>query len=232
MFSMFRSEADRLYQNAGIILVIVGVIFSLAGGLGFFGQMRMKRSMRSAQATITAVYSDKTEVQYFADGQAYTVQLNYCSDLKRPGDIMTIYYQPGHPEEANIGESGIFVIFFIIGMVVLIAGCASVQRYKKINRKRRYLLAHGQKIFAKIIRIESDYRYERTHSYARRLICQYNSPDGDIHIFKSDPVWMDFPDGMIGDEAPINVERGKYDNYFVDVSFMMSGVEIHIHNAK
>ena len=43
---------------------------------------------------------------------------------------------------------------------------------------------------------------------------------------------MDFPDGMIGDEAPIYVERGNYDNYFVDVSFMMSGVEIHIHNAK
>jgi len=226
---MISSDDNRLYKRVGWIFITVGIIFCTVGGAGYAGQLFVRKSMCPAEAVVTARYPGGTEVEYSANGQIYRSVLNYSSDFLREGDTLTVYYQADHPEETAFGEPVIFLVFIITGLVVLLTGVFAGRRYAGMQQKHQYLMKNGQKLYAEIIRVDSDYRYQRSYAYAKKIICQYHSPDGKIHIFESEPIWLDLPSGLIGKKAAVYVERGNDANYFVDLSFITSDVEIHIH---
>lgn len=226
---MISSDANRLYKRVGWIFITVGIIFCTVGGAGYVGQLFARKSMCPAEAVVTARYPGGTEVEYSANGRMYRSILNYSSDFLREGDTVMIYYQAGHPEKTAFGEPVIFLVFIIVGLIVLLTGIFAGRRYAGMQRRHRYLMENGQKLYAEIIRVDSDYRYQRSRAYAKKIICQYNSPDGRIHVFESEPIWLDLSSDLIGKEASVYVERENYNNYFVDLSFITSDVEIHIH---
>ncbi len=217
---MFSIEANGLFKVAGKLFIIVGIIFFIVGGSGYISQLAAKKSMCTAEATIISRYLERTEVEYAAEGHVYRTILNYSSDFHRAGDTMTIYYQPGNPEEVRLGEPAIFLVFTFMGAVALGVGIFAKRRYANIVTKRKYLIENGVKLYARIIRIEYDYRYERSHTYAKKLVCQYDSPDGSVHIFASEPIWTDMSENLIGNEVAVYAERGNYDSYYVDLSFI------------
>lgn len=226
---MISSDTNRLYKRVEWIFIAVGIIFCITGGIGYTSQLFIRKSMCPAEAVVTARYPGETEVEYSVNGQMYRSMLNYSSDFLYEGDTLRIYYQADHPEKTAFGESVVFLVFTIMGLVVLLTGIFAGRRYAKIQQKKQYLMKNGQKLYAEIIRVDSDYRYQREYTYAKKIICQYDSPDGRIHVFESDPVWLNISSDLIGKEAAVYVERGNYNNYFVDLSFITSDIEIHIH---
>ncbi len=225
---MLSSGTNRISKIVGILFIAVGIIFCGVGGGGYIRHMAVKQSMCEAEATITAKYPNGTEVEYLVDNEVYTARLNYSSDFFFVGDKLTIYYQEGNPGRIEFANPILFYLFFIIGSIIFIVGICAVIVYRKKNRKRKYLMQNGQKLYARIIRIECDYRYQRNYTYARKLICEYDSPEGTAHIFVSDPIWADLSENIAGNEIAVYIESGNFENYYVDLSSIPASMEIHI----
>ncbi len=215
---MFSSDVKRMYQIIGILFVIVGMIFSLTGGVGLVRQQVAKGSMCETEAIVTVRYPEGTQVEYMAGGSTYRTILHYSSDFLHVGDSITIYYQPEDPEQVRLGEPVIFYVSLFLGLVLLLIGMTAGYYYTKLKRKRQILVDQGKKVYAQVIRVEYDYRYERDYTYARKLVCQYDTPGEPARIFESEPVWAGDPEQLIGKELAVYIDRRNAANYYVDTS--------------
>ena len=150
----------------------------------------------------------------------------------------SLYYKGGNvtingvytycpPGEFNIAIGmflGIFgglgLIFFILGMILLING---LKRSKAIKQ----LLEEGKQITATITDIERNQsvRVNGRHPYI--VYCEYEDAySGKIHVFRSDNV-MDNPGDVIGQSIPVMVDRDNWDLYYVDTNSLTSRYEYH-----
>lgn len=226
---MSGSGAYGLYKTAGMLFIAAGIIFCVIGAGGYASQVMVRRTMNAANAVVTAIYPEGTQVEYSVEGQQYVAVLNYSSDMLHLGDVIRVFYPEGHPEDPRLGESVVFLAFLFLGAVFLAAGTLSWRRWANMEKRRKYLMQNGHKLYARIADVKYDFRYKRGYTYARRLVCQHEMPEGEILTFISDPAWTDSWEGLIGNEVAVYVERGNYGNYYVDLSFLASSAEINIH---
>lgn len=123
----------------------------------------------------------------------------------------------------------LFLVFLLIGPLLLLTGILLKWRYRTIMRKRQDLIENGQKLYARVVQVKCDYRYQRAHSYAKKLICRYTAPDEGEYTFISGPIWTNAPEELIGKMVPVYIRRGEPDHYHVDIRTVSPGLEIRIH---
>lgn len=224
---MFSKSAKQLYRQVGTLFLLVGILFVIIGSVGMAHQAVARHTLQTTEAEILSVHSGYTEVRYFAEGQLYTAELNYRSTSQRAGDKVKIYYELEYPEKASVKLPFFFEVFFLTGTVVLIAGICLKRQDTILERKKQYLLKYGKRISAKVIGVETDYHFRRNYSYAKTLVCQYGAPDGTIHIFKSEPIWVDLPNDLKSETVIVYINQEDFSNYYVDLSSVMPAIKVH-----
>jgi len=226
--SSLNCEGNRQIYQIGIIFFLVGVIFIAIGGGGLENQLRTRKSSQSTMATITAMHSNWTEVEYKVEGKTYTANMNYTSSAHYIGDTITVYFKPEQPEKVFLNIPVFYLMFLIPGLILMIISIVLLMHYTRRTKRKKYLLENGQCIYAEIIGLENNYHLKRNNFYAKTLVCQYQAPDGTIHIFESDPVWFNFSNNMKSDVAAVYVEYGNFDQYYVDLSSVVENVVVHV----
>lgn len=184
----FRQHSvNSMLRQVGILFVLIGIIFAVVSSAGMYWQARQRESLIKTTAVVTEVSRNKTEVTYAADGEYYTVWLNYHSSMKFPGDTMTVYYDPEHPEDAGLYMPWFYAATLIPGILILFPLGTGMLIFSSCRRKRaRRLKENGQCVYAEIIQVERDWRFRINRRYASRLVCRYPEPDGTVSQFTSE----------------------------------------------
>lgn len=134
------------------------------------------------------------------------------------------YCPPGELSTPVLLFGGIFgglgLIFFILGLILVVAGI----KRKNLSKK---LLDTGKHIVAKVSDVELDLavRVNRRHPFV--IICEYEDIySGKIHVFRSNDI-MGNPGDIIGESINVYVDNDDWNKYYVDTDSFQSKYEYH-----
>lgn len=118
------------------------------------------------------------------------------------------------------------VIFCLLGGIfVLIGGCFLVWVWRK-KQKIREVIEGGNSVNAIVSQIVMDSGVEINGQNPYRVICQYQDPQGTLHIFRSGDIMFN-PGDLTGKYVRVYVEAGNLDHYYVDIDSILPEVKVH-----
>ncbi|GGI65294.1 MULTISPECIES: DUF3592 domain-containing protein [Enterococcus] len=127
------------------------------------------------------------------------------------------------PLEQTILFRLIFLASFgLPALVLLIIGGIVLFRNSRKRKREEALKAHGKKIQATNLTIESS-NVQVNRQYQMYLTCTYQDKKGDYFLFKSRLLRLN-PLPFLGDEVTVYVDPEKQQDYFVDIEGSMAKV--------
>lgn len=117
----------------------------------------------------------------------------------------------------------IFLVSFgLPALVLLIIGGVVLLRDRRKSKREDALKAHGKKIQATNLTIESS-NVQINRQYQMYLTCTYRDKKGDYFLFKSRLLRLN-PIPFLGDTVTVYVDPEKQQDYFVDIEGSMAKV--------
>jgi len=222
----------------------VWMFASIFGGIGVlcaaigFGMMIHSANFASSAEQTQGVVVEMARSND-SDGVSYTpvvaftdrngVRREFVSSLSTSwraydeGERIEVLYDPVDPDRAAINSSteryllpGIFA--GIGSLFTLIAGGFIVWRVRRIQTVAK-LFHHGQRIEATVIDCQRDGSMKINGRSPYRVMAQGTHPaTGMLASFKSDPIWLDLSDELVGQTVPVLVDRSDADAHYVDLT--------------
>lgn len=163
------------------------------------------------------------KVQFTTKGggeETFTSSTSSSPPSHREGDVVTVMYDPAHPEDARIDSfmdlwfgpllvGGVFgVIFTLIGLAVLLQGMKAIVQ-------RRRLRENGLKIAAEVQGIEA------APGGGYTIVARATDQRGIQRIFRSDMIMRDPGPKMLGRSSiEVTVDPDDYGTYEIDLGFL------------
>lgn len=208
-----------VFHAVGIIFVIVGVVFAaVTFGLVYSSSQFYSNAVRT-EGTISRISSREIYVSYEADGEELVSPLGFYTNTMRVGDPITIYYAADDPARIQTKSSGLLALIFgIVGMIMLGTGTALlIYRFRKKAQGQR-LRETGMRLDGEIIGVAVDSRISSNYQHPYVLQCQCRTPDGQLRLFQSGPIWYDPTKLLTSNYVSIYVDRNDFRKYYVDLS--------------
>lgn len=208
-----------IFRAVGIIFTFVGVIF-LAVSIGLFiRSARFHSDAVLVEGVIEKITDEKVYVSYEVDGQLISTRLGFYSSSMRPGDSITLYYDPQDPYHVEASGAQILNWIFLV-MGLLESGIGIGLLITSVRRKKltKQLKENGLRLEAEVIGISLNQQISSNDRHPYMLDCQCIMPDGSIQVLHSEPIWYD-PTNMLQDSyVPVYVDRKNYKKYYVDLA--------------
>lgn len=227
-------------------MIILVVIFTIVGavfvGVGIFSAVKyneVKNDWQIIDAEITDFIisthtsggkhhrrhtTRSTQVKYIFDAKEYGgVSADYSSDWKK-GDTIKIYCNPNKPEQIygvkTLSRNA--MTFTSIGVLVLAVCVAISIKFLKGGHNNKKLLENGKKIQATVI----SYTYDKTVSFnsknPMKIFATYTDENGLKHNVKSENIWEEASEDIVGKTITVYVDSENALNYYVDARSLFS----------
>lgn len=143
----------------------------------------------------------------------------------RKGEKVEVLYLPNEPQNAFI--KGFFslwgaalIIGGVGGMFLLIGGTIlGVSRFK--SSRDNYLKQKGARIETEFMGVEINKRIEVNGRNPYRVLTQWQNPaTGELITFKSNDLWSDPSNHILGRKITVFMERNNPKKHYVDLSFL------------
>ena len=213
-----------------LIFLIIGIVFTSMIGVFTAINLNIKNNYTPIEATIVDFSrhrsgdsdSTLTVVEYSVDGQKYENFLNSYSSTWAVGDRITVYYNPDNPNQVK-SDIPVFVgiAFGAMGIVFIIVGSVFSVKERKLNKKKKQLLANGLTLTATVIDFSVNTSISVNHRHPYIVEVEYD--DGvKKHRFRSENVWHRVTDAYIGETVKVYYEPNNMGNYYVDTDSLFA----------
>jgi Protein of unknown function (DUF3592) len=210
------------------LFLLIGIGLLAGAGVVYFNTSKFVAGARTAQGTVVALKSGAPEVKFRAqDGRE--VQFTSSVSSKPPaysvGEKVEVLYRPDRPEDAEVNAFmslwlGV-IILGALGSGFSVVGAAMVLGLGSGKPADPTLRLSGMSIQTDFQGVERDTNYNLGSRHAFFVVSQWKNPaTGDIHLFRSDPLWYDPTSHMKTGKITVYIERGNPGKYFMDVSFL------------
>ena len=219
-------KKSHLYSKLefSIVFLLIGIIFTTVSVIFIVFDFNIRNNWVESTGIISSINrsSEKIEFTYEHNGYTYMFKSDTYYPFIEIGDSIDIYINPNKPNK--IYESGkIFVIlvFFVIGVSVLITGIVFFIQHFKFMTIRKRCLNTGRYKRVKVLRFEETRFYvrrSRNSFFNRRykpyyvMIVEYQGLEYKSNMYLPDPVDICFKNAIV-DFYYISEE-----NYFIDVA--------------
>jgi hypothetical protein len=221
----------------GLAMIIIGVI-ALGVGVNTIRKNTLQRAntirvsatvehvdvtYKSTKRSGNHVVSSNIRMSYDYNGKHYiTVLDDYTTNMKE-GDTRYILIKKNNPAEAMsmsydvlavIGPFFLFLLFSVIGILLVIVG-------SKADKKRKFLLTNGRKVYATVVDCKLNTNVRINGSSPSRYICQFDDPfTGEKRMVVSKDVYNCRMDA-VGQQVVVYVDDRGNNGYYVDVDSIM-----------
>ena len=223
------SFASTVFTTVGVVL-LVGAGFAsqktrsfLADAAKAEGTVIELKASRSQDST-----TDRPVVRFIGpNGQTVEFTSSTGSDppLHKAGQKVEVWYRPTEPRNAKINGffslwgvsaimGGMGGVFFLIGSSMLVAGARK-------RRQDEFLRTHGLPIETEFLGVEQNAAVTLNGRHPYRVLTQWLNPvTSELHVFKSDNLWVDPSSHLQGRKITVLIDRNPPQHYWVDLSFL------------
>lgn len=215
------------------IFAFIGTVFGVVSAvLTFKSDELIANGVRTQGRVVRLLYNDggsaSPVVEYetgSGDTRTYISSMYSSPPAYRPGETLTLWYDPEHPDRVQLSGldrwllPGIFGFFFAIFGGIGYGGLL-VQQAKK--RRRAWLQVNGARVQAALTEVGRNYSLKVNGVSPFVLLCQWHDPAADkVYSFTSDSLWFD-PAPFVRDKKTIEVliDPRNPKSYVVDTSFL------------
>jgi Protein of unknown function (DUF3592). len=201
----------------------VGIIFLITGILLMISTVYIAFQPNEQDETTTATIidfekSEKTQVEYYVDGERYTAWFGFYNSTNKAGDEITISYNSADPRDSGTGNRLFLIMFGGMGGLIGILGLMIViVRFNRL-KKNKVLKERGEYVLATVILVKPDTSQNNNGSHPWMVLCDYND-GGRYYEFESERSNFK-PDVLEGESIKVFVEYNEtYEiiNYYVDL---------------
>lgn len=212
----------NVFRSVGIIFLIVGIVF-LAVTFGLvYSSSKFYANAVPAEGQIERISSREIYVSYEADGEEMISPLGFYANTMRVGDPITVYYAADNPAKIRTkGSQLLYLIFGIVGAVMLGTGAALVIYSARKKAQGKLLRETGIRLDGEIIGVAVDSRISSNYQHPYVLQCQCRTPDGQVRLFQSEPIWYNPTNLLTTNHVPIYVDRTNFQKYYVDLLYVL-----------
>jgi hypothetical protein len=141
------------------------------------------------------------------------------------GEKVEVMYLESSPEKARINGFfslwGLPVILGVLGSVFFLVGFSIFMFGRLTGRKVAYLKEHGVPIKAQFKGVEKNSMISVNGKNPYQIHAHWKNPyTSDLHIFKSENIWIDPTDYVTSNEVTVLIEKDNPKKYHVDISFI------------
>ena len=143
----------------------------------------------------------------------------------RKGEAVEVLYLENEPHEAKINSfmhlwffavllGGLGLVFLLLGLGLLIPRWIRGKAHDRLRRTGTPIRAKLQQVTELKGRRSGD-----RHPY--QIVAQWLNPrTGEIHVFKSEPIWFEPTQYLESDEVTVFIELNNPRKYYVDVTML------------
>lgn len=247
-----RRTLDGSYKpSASIItfLLLMGLVFAGVGGSILYHTARIRSEYIKTNATIVSFESrsyrgsdgktkshTNTYIEYEIDGREYAATIGEYSSTWHVGDTIEVYCNPSNYNDVESGSVSLVlgIIFFSIGIFVMLIPVFMIVRTKSKKRGYRELIQNGVQVYATVIDIGNNPTVAINGRHPVVLYLEYVDYNGTQHRFKSQNLWRtaDYS-AALDKQLPVYYDRNDMDKYYVDTTplfdaqFLNSNIVYH-----
>ncbi|MBX2968162.1 MAG: DUF3592 domain-containing protein [Cyclobacteriaceae bacterium] len=215
-------------------LLIFYSVFAAIGGICLliclitaYNSFMQNLTWEEAPGTITGL-SDYPAITFEYYGQPMEFYSLFSSSNMSVGDVVTVHYPPGKPEEAEIKSffSQWFVPLFLSVFVLSFGGVGfyGLSKQLKLIRAKRDLFTYGKgrKTSLPVTDIIHDTSFKVNGRSPFVIVCQYHDAvSNKLYEFKSDHIWYD-PAVLLKSREGVDIYIDPNDltRYYMDTSFL------------
>lgn len=167
-------------------------------------------------------------VSYKYEGVEYVdIPFNEYNSGMYEGDLITLLVNPNNPTKIRSvnGDFIAGIIMIIMGLIFGAIGVIPTYFMMKKEKKKKYLLSQGRRIYAIVENVEINYNYSVNGRHPYVVYCRYTDEySGASFIYKSENLWVDpYPYLQQGSQVCVMVDGTDYSQYYVDVESSLQG---------
>lgn len=230
-------NGGKFIKLFSIVFAFVGAVFLAGAVMVYVSDQKFMAEAEEIMGVVDTIESyrgsdhdmhHRVYVNYTYNGQQYNrVQIGFYSSSMYEGKEIALYCDPQHPERVVVQGSDIIaaaifavlgIIFFGVGMTLIISSIRRKARKKKVRE-------NGRALYATVDEINRSRNVTVNGRHPYVVFCSYRDDYKDItYRFKSDYLWVN-PEPVItvGSTIKVYVEADNYKNYYVDAESMIQG---------
>lgn len=210
--------------------MLVGAFFLFTGTQDFLKTAKTTQGtvvdLISSRSSDSVTYAPLIEFNTTDNSRIEFVSSNSSSPPSYSrGESVEVLYQESSPESAKINSFfslwlgtiivGVLgLIFFLIGMSIIIFGVSKSKMIKQLK-------ATGTPILANFQSVQKNTSYEVNGKNPYQIITQWQNPNtSEIHVFKSENIWFDPTMHIESDKISVLIDSQDPKKYFMDISFL------------
>jgi len=223
------SMVSLIFGLIGIIFLVVSIIIGLTDA-------KFKENADEVTAVISRIegYRDidgdrnyDVFVDYSYGGRNFQdMPLNMYTSSMYEGKEIEILVDRNNPEKISAGSNVITIVFFCIGVGMMVAALIPLFIAANSNKKRDYLKQNGYTIEATVSEINMNYNLTVNGRHPYVIYCIYEDIySGVQHRFKSGNIWNN-PEPIIQQGTVLKVyvnSHSDFSKYYVDVENALEG---------
>lgn len=207
-----------------IILCFFGLILGAFATYFIVDYQSYKQNGTQVEATITLILTDYSGddedhdvfVSYTYHGQHYSnVRLGYYDSSMKKGESIDIYVSPSSPTDIIAVKSinGLIIMAAIAAALLIVALVLLIAHKRRVN-KYRYLKAMGNKIYATVTSIDTNYSIRVNSVHPVQIVLT----DENGALYKSPNMYNFAQQVAVGDKVAVYVDNMDRTQYFVDIT--------------
>lgn len=208
-----------VFRAIGIIFMIVGVSFLAETVWLTYSASKFYANAVPAEGRIERISSKVIYVSYEADGEEMMSPLDFYDSAMRVGDSIKLYYSADDPNKIQTKESQLLILVFgIVGTAMLGIGAGLVVHSVRKKAEGKRLKEMGMCLNGEIVGIAVNRRISSNYRHPYVLQCQCTTPDGQMRLYQSGPIWYNPTKLLTSAYVPVYVDRNNFKKYYVDLS--------------
>jgi hypothetical protein len=205
----------------GIVAATVWLNASARIREGVRTEGRVVDLLRSGKGSYSPVIEFETES---GQTQTYTSGISSSPPAYRPGETVTLWYDPERPDRVVVAGldrwllpaifGGFFIVFGGLGY-----GGLLYQLWR--GRKKKWLFENGRKVEASIVEVGRKTSVRANGVSPFVVLSQWHDPiDNRVYTFESDYIWFDPSPYLTSGQVDVWIDPQRPSDYQVDLSFL------------
>ncbi|MDO5415641.1 MAG: DUF3592 domain-containing protein [Lachnospiraceae bacterium] len=209
----------NVFRAVGILFLLVGCVFLVVSAGLSVSSSKFYSNAIETEGEISRISQGRVYVTYEAEGKEMTSPLGFYTSSMRPGDSITVYYDAEDIGRIQTKTSQILNwVFLGVGVLLLFVGTGLVVGSFLKKAQGQKLLQTGLRLDGEIIGVSVNPRISSNYRHPYMIDCQAVTPDGQLRIFHSDPIWYNPTAYLTDSHIPVYVDRSNFSRYYVDTS--------------